>query len=132
LDFLNLNTDRVKILAVDDDPDILLAIKSGLDLAGVELEIFTADSGLAALQTAKAERPDIMILDLNMPDINGFDVAEEIRKDPQLENMRIIMLTASDSSKNQWDSIDRQIDDFLGKPFDLRELEARIYTLLMA
>lgn len=132
MDFLSLNLDHAKLLVIDDDPDICSGIKLGLDLPKVKLDIHTALNGLQGLQQAKKLLPDIVIVDLNMPDINGFEVVEEMRKDSTLANTKIILLTALDTPKNQWESIDRQIDDFIGKPFDLRELEARILTLLMS
>ena len=120
-----------RILVIDDDEDILTSLKSGLDLKGVKLEILTANGGLKGLQAAKLEKPDIVILDLQMPDMNGFQVLEEIQADPQLAKTRVIMLTAQDSVQNLWDGIDRKLDDFMGKPFELAELEARIYNQLL-
>ena len=120
------------ILVVDDDQDILVSLKTGLQLPGIELEILTAEDGLSGLQQAKLHRPDIIILDLQMPDMNGFEVLKEIHADPQLTKTKVIMLTAQDSVQNLWEGIDRQLDDFMGKPFDLGELEARIYNQLLA
>lgn len=121
-----------KLLVIDDDEDILSALKHGLTLPGIELDVLTASSGLDGLRKAKMEKPDVIILDLQMPDMDGFAVLTEIQADPQLEKTRIIMLTAQDSVKNLWEGLDRQLDDFMGKPFDLGELEARIYNQLLA
>jgi DNA-binding response OmpR family regulator len=121
-----------KVLVVDDDQDILVSLKTGLQLPGIELEILTAEDGLSGLQQAKLHRPDIIVLDLQMPDMNGFEVLKEIHADPQLSKTKVIMLTAQDSVQNLWEGIDRQLDDFMGKPFDLGELEARIYNQLLA
>ena len=123
---------KAKLLVIDDDQDILSSLKSGLQLPGIELEVLTAEDGLAGLQAAKLERPDVIVLDLQMPDMNGFEVLKEIHKDPQLTKTKIIMLTAQDSVQNLWEGIDRKLDDFMGKPFDLSELEARIYNQLLA
>lgn len=131
MDFLKLKQDSAVVLVIDDDPDILSGIKHGLEVPSVKLEIYTAENGLQGLQQAKKHIPDIVIVDLNMPDLDGFAVVDEMRGDPQLAHAKVILLTAQDTPKNQWESIDRKIDDFIGKPFDLRELEARILTLLM-
>ena len=121
-----------KILVIDDDEDILASLKGALDLPGIKLEVLTANTGLSGLQLAKLELPDVIILDLQMPDMNGFQVLNEIQADSQLERTRVIMLTAQDSGANLWEGIDRKLDDFMGKPFDLGELEARIYNQLLA
>lgn len=122
---------RARLLIIDDDEDILASLKSGLSIKGIELEISTANRGLVGLQRAKQERPDIIVLDLQMPDMNGWQVLEEVRRDSQLERCKVIMLTAQDSPENLWEGLDRKLDDFMGKPFDLSELEARIYNQLL-
>ena len=122
---------QATILVVDDDPDICQAIQDGLELPGVELNVVTTLTGMNGLQSAKQLRPDVIILDLQLPDMDGFKVFDEIRQDSQLANSRVIMLTAQDSLGNLWESIDRQLDDFIAKPLDLMELEARVYTQLL-
>ncbi len=122
---------KAKLLVVDDDPDILSALQMGLAIPGTELEVITAKNGMTGLQLAKKELPDVIVLDLQMPDISGFEVIDELRQDPQLKSTRVIMLTAQDTGYNLWESIDRQFDDFIGKPFELDELEARIYNQLL-
>lgn len=122
---------RAKILIIDDDRDILQSLQNSLELPKIELEIITADRGMKGLQAAKQLKPDVVILDLQMPDVDGFEVLDEIKADPMLSHVKVIMLTARDNSKNMWEGIDRQLDDFIPKPFDLEELEARIYAQLM-
>lgn len=123
---------QAKILVIDDDADILDSIRSGLELPNITLEVLTAPNGMTGLQLAKTHFPDVIILDLQMPDIDGFTVLDEIRSDPILANTRVIMLTAQDSSKTMWEGIDRSLDDFMVKPFDLEELEARVYNQLLS
>lgn len=122
---------QAKLLIIDDDPAILQAIKSSLHLPGIKLKIEVADSGLVGLQKAKQFLPDIIVLDLQMPDLDGFEVLAELREDHQLAHTRVIMLTAQDTIKNLWEAVDRKLDDFMSKPFDLTELEARIYNQLL-
>jgi DNA-binding response OmpR family regulator len=124
-------TNKATILVIDDDADICQAIQKGLELPGVKLQILTALTGTAGLQLAKSHLPDVIILDLQLPDGDGFMVFDELRLDAQLAQTRVIMLTAQDSAKNLWDSIDRRLDDFITKPLDLMELEARVYTQLL-
>lgn len=123
---------QATILIIDDDPDILAALRKGLEIPGVKLEILTAGNGLEGLRQAKLAQPEVVILDLQMPQFNGFAVLEEIKRDSQLRATKVLMLTALDSSKNLWEGLDRQLDDFMIKPFDLVELEARIYNLLLS
>lgn len=121
-----------KILVIDDDLDILTAIEAGLQLPGIKLEITTAHNALVGLQQAKLWIPDLIVLDLNLPDMDGFELMREIKRDGQLNKTKIIMLTAQDSSQNLWQGLDSGIDDFISKPFDLFELEARVYNQLSA
>lgn len=119
------------MLIIDDDKDICNVLERSLELPKIKLEIRSAYNGVSGLQMAKKWLPDIVILDLQMPGIDGFGVLDEIRSDQHLVETKVIMLTAKDSPKNLWEGIDRKIDDFIGKPFDLAELEARIYNQLL-
>lgn len=121
---------QAKILIIDDDQDILNSLKAGLHIEQVELEIDTATTALEGVTKAQSFKPDIVILDLQLPDARGFDILDDLRS-PELAETRIIMLTAQDTTNNLWESIDLKIDDFIGKPFDLAELEARIYSQLL-
>lgn len=116
-----------KVLVIDDDVDILKAIKSGVRLEGSEVEILTAENGFTGLAIAKEQKPDLIILDLLMPQMDGFAVLQKLKNDTELSKIKIIMLTAQDTPKNRWESIYLDIDDFLGKPFDLFELEALVH-----
>ena len=119
------------ILIVDDDKDIREALADGLELPGISLTITTAENAVTAIANAMVTPPDVIILDYNMPMGDGFSVAKEIRSNPRFKNTRIIMLTAKDTQENQWKSVDHDIDAFLGKPFELAEVEAHIYGQLV-
>lgn len=116
-----------KVLVIDDDVDILKAIKSGVRLDGSEVEILTAENGFTGLEIAKEQKPDLIILDVLMPQMDGFALLQKLKNDTQLNKIKIIMLTAQDTPKNRWESTYLDVDDFLGKPFDLFELEALIH-----
>lgn len=118
------------LLVVDDNREICDAVAQGLELPGIEITFHKAYDGAEGLAKAKEFKPDVIILDLQMPGGDGFSVYEQIRKEPDLDKTKVLLLTAQDNAKNMWESIDRGIDDFLGKPFDLVELEARVYNLL--
>jgi DNA-binding response OmpR family regulator len=119
-----------KVLVVDDDQDIRQAIKEALELSVMRFEIHLAHNAVAGLQVANELLPDIIILDLQMPYGDGFAMAEDIHKNPNLRHTKILMMTAQGNRENLWTSVDKKIDDFLPKPFDLSELEARIHGLL--
>jgi DNA-binding response OmpR family regulator len=122
---------RARVLVVDDDLDIREAIQQGLQIPGFEVEVATAHNALSGLQLVKDLRPDVVIVDLQMPMGSGFELADAVRNDRELENVKLLMLTALDVRQVLWESVDKDIDDFLAKPFDFGELEARIRALLL-
>ena len=117
-----------RILIVDDDPTNvkLLAAKLG-DLS---YTIIKAYGGLEALQKAKSENPDIVLLDVMMPDLNGFDVTAQLRNCPETADIPIILVTALDGSDNKTKGLEAGADDFLNKPVHTAELKARVKSLL--
>ncbi len=122
--------DKATLLVIDDDNDIRTSIREGIEVPRVELRVLDAPDGKTGLQIARKERPDAIILDLQMPQMNGFEFVKAMREEPEISRIPILMLTAQDSTKHLWESIDLGIDDFLGKPFDFEELEARVALLL--
>jgi DNA-binding response OmpR family regulator len=117
-----------KILAVDDDPDVLDLISLKLEEAG--FIVATATSGTVALEMAKADRPDLVILDLMMPEMSGLDVCRALKKDPHTAHVPIIMLTAKKSEIDRIVGFELGADDYMPKPFDLRELRLRVQAVL--
>ena len=117
-----------RILIADDLPDLLQALKETLEREGF---IVTAvGDGEAALAAIRAEPPDIAVLDLMMPRKNGFDVCRALRDDPLLENLPVVILSASGSRESKIEGLDLGADDFITKPVDVRELLARIRMIL--
>ena len=121
---------RQTIMVVDDDADIRQSIQMGLEEGALGVKVITAHNALTALQLAKTHKPDVIILDLHMPGGTGFEFMEELRQDPQLATTKVLLLTARASRENMWESIDKNIDDFMAKPFDFMELETRVKNLL--
>jgi len=114
-----------RILVVDDDPEILSFLKRGLIYEGYEID--TAGDGAEALAKARDREPDIVILDIMMPEIDGIEVSKRLR---QAGDVPILMLTAKGTVADKIAGLDSGADDYLIKPFDFDELLARIRALL--
>jgi diguanylate cyclase (GGDEF)-like protein len=112
------------ILVVDDDPDIARFVEVNLRSAGYDVAV--AGDGQEALDKAGELRPDLVLLDVMMPRIDGFEVAQRLRKNPQTANTSIIMLTAKALSADKVTGLQSGADDYIIKPFDPIELLARV------
>jgi len=112
------------ILVVDDDPDIARFVEVNLRSAGYDVTV--AGDGEEALEKASDIRPDLVLLDVMMPRIDGFEVAQRLRKNPQTANTSIIMLTAKALSADKVTGLQSGADDYIIKPFDPIELLARV------
>ena len=114
-----------RILVVDDDKDIVQTIKGNLELDGYE--VLTASDGHSCLQMAREHRPDLVILDLNLPDIDGIKACEIMRRE---YDFPIIMLTAREGVSDKVLGLECGADDYIVKPFNSLELSARIKSIL--
>jgi DNA-binding response OmpR family regulator len=114
----------VKVLIVDDEPAIVDLIKINLELEG--FETLYCHSGTEAVKYAQSANPDLILLDIMLPDLDGFEVCKTI----QDLNIPIIMLTAKNDIKDKLYGLELGADDYITKPFDGRELIARIKTIL--
>ena len=114
----------MKVLIVDDEPAIVDLIKINLELEG--FETVSCHSGKEAVTLAQSTGPDLILLDIMLPDLNGFEVCKAI----QDLNIPIIMLTAKNDIKDKLYGLELGADDYITKPFDGRELIARIKTIL--
>ena len=117
-----------RILVVDDDHDIVRLVRSYLEKAGYE--ILTAYDGESALRLMKAEKPQLLILDLMLPDKDGWDVAKIVRADEKIAATPIIMLTARVEDNDKIVGLEIGADDYITKPFNPREVVARVRALL--
>ena len=124
-----LNSGRRKVLVVDDDPQIVDLI-SDLLKDDPRLDVHTADSGYEAGVLTEQLRPDLMILDYMLPDLNGNAVCRAVRSNPQLDDTRILIVSGVVNRSEIDDLMGSGADDFLKKPFDIVELRARIDGLL--
>ena len=117
-----------KILVVDDDAAINELIKVNLELA--YYKVITALDGNKGYALAKQEMPDLIILDVMMPEVDGYTVAKRIRENPATKDIPIIMLTALGMLQNKAEGFNIGVDDYLVKPFEMEELLMRVKALL--
>lgn len=117
-----------KILVVDDDRAINELIKVNLELVGYS--VVQAYDGIEGFAVAKQELPSLIILDVMMPDVDGYTVAQRVRLNPELKNTPILMLTALSQLNDKVRGFDIGVDDYLVKPFEMEELKVRVRALL--
>jgi DNA-binding response OmpR family regulator len=119
-----------KILVVDDEPDVLLIVKTGMQAEGYE--VVTASNGVDALAMVKEEKPDVVILDVMMPLMDGFEVLAKLKEDDATAAVPVIMLTGlSERSKIQ-KALVSGIHFYVVKPFEFEELIQKVRTVLNA
>lgn len=117
-----------KILLVDDDPDILSMIKMRLMASGYE--VITAEDGNTAYNKAKTESPDLIIQDLMLPDMDGYQVCRLLKFDQKYKHIPIIMLTARGQQEDKEWGAKVGVDCYMTKPFEAKELLDKIKELL--
>lgn len=114
-----------RVLLVEDDATLRETVAYNLQRQGYE--VLTADNGYAALATARREQPDLLLLDVMLPGIDGFEVCRQLRRETSLP---ILMLTARSDEIDRVVGLEMGADDYLTKPFSMRELMARVKALL--
>lgn len=119
---------RLKILIVDDEMDTLMPLKKSLEAE--DYIVIGATNGYEAIDKAKNEIPDLILLDLMMPEMDGYEVCARLKKDTITKNIPLIMLTARDAVRDKVKGLDTGADDYVTKPFNLNELKARIKSVL--
>ncbi len=117
-----------KILIVDDEERIVELLHFNLVNAGYE--VLSANNGIDAVKIAKAEKPSLLLLDLMLPGMDGFDVCKEIKRDSEMKKTSIIMLTAKGEELDKILGLELGADDYITKPFSVRELLARVKAVL--
>jgi len=121
-------TSRVKILLVDDTPDLVEIIQRRLEPYG--WEVMTSANGKEGLERAINEKPDLIVLDINMPVMNGHEMLDGLRKDPNLQETPVIMCTMSDQIQDITRATSNNISGYVTKPFDCTELMGKIVEVL--
>jgi two-component system phosphate regulon response regulator PhoB len=124
----NAQAMKAKILAVDDEPDALELIEVNLKSAGYE--VLLAADGREALQKARAAMPDLILLDIMLPEMDGLEVCKALRRDAATSRLPIIMLTARAAEIDRVLGLELGADDYITKPFSPRELILRVKNVL--
>jgi two-component system phosphate regulon response regulator PhoB len=117
-----------RILVVEDEADIRQVLAYNLGLSGHEVRV--ADRGAQAIDLTKAERPDLILLDIMLPDISGLEVCRTVKTDPALRDIPVVMLTARSEEIDRVVGFELGADDYVVKPFSVRELGLRIQAIL--
>jgi two-component system alkaline phosphatase synthesis response regulator PhoP len=115
-----------KILVIEDDPGIQLSLKDEFESEGFNVKV--ADDGLTGLEMTRQNPPDVIILDLMLPYLNGYEICKKLRQEEN--DVPIIMLTVKDQEVDKVLGLELGADDYVTKPFSLRELIARVNALL--
>jgi len=123
-----MNKKDIKILLVDDEPDILEIV--GYNLSNEGYQVITAENGLEGVKKAKKERPHLIILDVMMPEMDGIEACEIIRKNPDLKDILISFLTARGEDYSQVAGFDAGADDYITKPIKPKVLVSKVKALL--
>jgi DNA-binding response OmpR family regulator len=116
---------RLSVLIVDDDPNIHLLVEAAL---AKDYEVLTAEDGEEGLQKLESSHPDMVVLDLNMPNLGGMAVLKKLRSDPNLSNLPVLVLTVSGNETSTRAAFEAGATDFLTKPFTIPQLNTRVGT----
>ena len=117
----------MRILVVDDEPDVVESVQLGFTLQWREVEVLGAGTGEEALDIVEHRHPDIVLLDVGLPDMDGFAVLREIRA---FSDVPVVMLTARDDAMDKVKGLELGADDYVTKPFNHLELMARVKAVL--
>ena len=117
-----------RILVVEDEEDIRQILAYNLGQSGHE--VLTADRGAAGLDLARKERPELVLLDLMLPDVSGLEVCRQLKSDPTLREVPVMMLTARSEEIDRVVGFELGADDYVVKPFSVRELILRVHAVL--
>ncbi|GKW50894.1 response regulator transcription factor [Halomonas sp. NCCP-2165] len=117
-----------KVLVVDDEPNIVLSLEFLMQQAG--FEVTTAEDGESALARVSEASPDLILLDISLPDLSGFEVLERLRQTPEGATLPIIMLTAHGREVEREKGLALGADDYITKPFSTQALVEKVKALL--
>ena len=120
--------DRKTILVVEDEDNIAIALDFLLGREGYAHERIASGGG--ALDRIRSLRPDLVLLDIMLPEISGYEICQQVREDPSLSEVRILMMTARGSAVERRKGLAMGADGFISKPFDLKELRTELRRIL--
>jgi DNA-binding response OmpR family regulator len=121
-------TSRARVLVVDDESDIVSTVQYRLEFC--EFEVITAANGKEGLEKAANEKPDLILLDISMPVMNGHEMLERLKNSPELKDIPVIMFTAFSDAKDVAKAVELGVADYVTKPFDFTELMGKISNAL--
>lgn len=121
-------SDDAKIMVVDDDEIVARTIERTLRAGG--FQVVVVHSGVEALRAARRNPPDLMVLDVLMPGLDGYEVCRQVREDPLLRDLPVLFLTAKGKEEDRIAGLQAGADDYIGKPFNLDELYLRVRAIL--
>lgn len=124
----NLEQQPAKLLLIDDDPNLILLVQDYLDFQGYQ--VATADNGKEALEQLEEEIPDLIICDIMMPEMDGYELVEKIREDSRISWIPVIFLSAKGQSTDRVKGLNTGADVYLIKPFEPEELVAQVESSL--
>ena len=120
--------ERARILVVDDEPDLVDTMRRRLEY--FDWDVTTASDGQQGLESALNEKPDLIVLDIDMPVMNGHEMLKQLRERPELKDIPVIMCTMSDKVQDITKASSNNICDYLTKPFDFADLTEKIAAAL--
>lgn len=115
---------KPRILVVDDEPDLVAVLRMGLQMEG--FEVLEAGDGAEGLRRAREEKPDLMLLDLMLPKMDGYQVCRELKFDSRYKRMPILILSARPGEQDRRLALEMGADEFIRKPYELKDLVMRI------
>jgi two-component system phosphate regulon response regulator PhoB len=119
---------RKTILVVEDEDNIAIALDFLLGREGYAHERMATGGG--AVERIRAVKPDLVLLDIMLPEVSGYEICQQVREDPDLASVRILMMTARGSAVERRKGLAMGADGFIAKPFDLKELRAEVRRIL--
>ena len=125
-----MSEQKHRILVVDDEPAILKIVSKRLELSGFEVSV--SMDGNDALVKVQSVRPDLIILDVMLPGMNGFDICKQLKQDPATKEIPIVLFTAKESEQDYWTGMSVGADAYLTKPHGGKELELLVSRLVQA
>ncbi len=117
-----------KILLIDDNTNALNILR--VILKGEGYEVFSAVTGELGITTAHEEKPDVILLDIGLPGMSGFEVCEKLKSDPETKDITVIIVTSDESAENQKAAMEKMADGFLVKPYEIEDLIGQMLELL--
>ncbi|TMQ69308.1 MAG: response regulator transcription factor [Candidatus Eisenbacteria bacterium] len=115
---------KPRILVVDDEPDLVAVLRMGLQMEG--FEVLEAADGAEGLRRAREEKPDLLLLDLMLPKMDGYQVCRSLKFDSRYKSLPILILSARPGDQDKRLALEMGADEFIRKPYDLKDLVTRI------